>query len=122
MADTTRATYSALRLFHPDDDIELPFTVVNKPGRIVQLTMAPNALNHRALDDERSYRWIHGLRGRVVVDLSRVAMVNSALCSWLVGLMHAAKPSPLALIGANVRVAETLRLLRLDVLMSIQDA
>jgi anti-anti-sigma regulatory factor len=119
--DTTRATLSALKRFEPEDGLDLPFTVVNRPGRVVELTLAPNALNHRQLDDERSYRWIHGLRGRVIVDLSRVPTVNSALCGWLVGLMNAAKPSPMTLVGANARVNETLRLLRIDALMTIAD-
>jgi hypothetical protein len=121
MADTTRATYSALKLFYPEEGLELPFTVANKPGRTIELALGPNMLNHRGLDDERSYRWIHGFRGRVVVDLSRVPMVNSALCGWLVGLMNAAKPSPVTLVKANQRVNETLKLLRLDVLMKIED-
>ena len=120
MTDTTRATYSALRLFFPEDGLDLPFSVLNQPGRVVLLTMMQNSLNHRALDDERSYRWVHGLRGRVVVDLARMTTVNSALCGWLVGLMQSAKPSPVTLINANARVGETLRLLRLDVLMTIE--
>ena len=119
--DTTRATLSALRMFQPDEGMDVPFTVVNRPGRVVEITLQANALNHRMLDDERSYRWLHGLRGRVIVNLARVPTVNSALCGWLVGLMHAAKPSPMTLVGANARVGETLRLLRLDALMTIKD-
>ncbi len=119
MTDPTQVTSGAARLFFPEEGSELPFTVENRSGCVVVLNLDPAANNHPALATTASHKWIHGLRGKLIVDFSRVPMINSSLCNWLVNLMRSAKPSPVSIIGANARVAETLRLLRLDTLLSI---
>ena len=119
MPDQTKYSGSAQRLFFPEEGIDLPFAVANKPGQVL-ITLDARALTDAALIDARSYRWVHGVRGRVVVDVSHMAMINSSCCGWLVNLMRMAKPAPLGIVGANSRVAETLHLMRLDALMKVE--
>ncbi len=119
MPDQTRYSGSAQRLFYPEEGVELPFSVANRPGQVV-ITLDARALTDPILIDPRSFRWVHGVRGRVVVDFSRMAMINSSCCNWLVDLMRAAKPATLTISGANTRVTQTLHLLRLDALMKVE--
>jgi anti-anti-sigma regulatory factor len=118
--EPTSHTGSALKLFFPDESLNLPFAVVNNPGHIVVITLAGNAGVHTAIQQPSSYKWIHGFRGKVVIDFSETGMMNSSLCNWLVNLMREAKPATVSIAKANTRVIETLRLLRLDALVSIE--
>jgi ABC-type transporter Mla MlaB component len=121
MLESTKHTSSTMFQFVPDEDINLPFTVTNSLG-VVLITLAPRAVMDALLVDYRSYLWVRGVQGQVVVDFSRVEAINSSCCNWLVNLMHSAKPATVSIIGATWRVAETLRILRLDVLMAVNGA
>jgi hypothetical protein len=104
--------------FVPDEGLDLPYAVENRPGFVI-INLEPRALHDPHLSDPRSYRWIHGVRGHVTVDFTHVHMINSSCCGWLVNLVRMAKPANVSITGANGRVAETLRILRLDVLMTV---
>jgi anti-anti-sigma regulatory factor len=106
-------------VFAPAKGFALPFAVENMPGAVI-ITLSARAMTDANLLDPRAFQWIHGARGRVLVDLTCVHAINSLGCNWLVHLMQAARPATLAITGANWRVAETLRILRLDALMEIE--
>jgi hypothetical protein len=110
---------TAGRAFLPERTLALPFTVTNRPGPVVEIVAAESIVSYVGIDDPKAANWIQGFNGRVIIDFSAVPVVHSPLCSWLVSILTAAKPSPLSVVGANQRVAQTLRLLRLDTLMDI---
>ena len=104
--------------FFPEENLHFPFHVANHPG-LVLITLDPKAVFDPLLEDVRSYGWIHGAIGRVIVDLSRIMIVNSVCCSWIVNLQHAAEPATISIAGANARIIATLRLLGLDAVVKI---
>jgi hypothetical protein len=120
MAEPNRSSTSAQRLFFPEDGLDLPYTVVNRPG-VVVITLDPKAMRDPLLADASSCRWIRGVRGRVIVDFSNIPMISSPCCGWLVHLVRIVKPATVSIEGANKRVVETMRLLGLMALMKIED-
>ena len=119
MTDPTQHTATAQRLFYPDEDLDLPFTVINHPG-VVIITLHPEAVLDPLLVDVRAYRWIQGVHGRVIVDVSRIQTIDSRCCGWLVNLLRVAKPAVVSISGATERVAATLKMLGLDTLIEIE--
>jgi hypothetical protein len=107
------------RDYLPDPRLGLPFTAQCLNGPIVSIRMQAAALGSRALSEPSAYQWIAGFVGDVIVDASALASADSALCSWLVALAAAAKPSPTRVIGANGRVVQTFKLLHLDRVVTI---
>jgi len=118
MNDQSKHTACAQRLFYPEEGIDLPFEVANRPG-VVVIILDPKAMQAALMTDPRSHRWIHGARDRVVVDLSRIQMINSSICGWLTDQVRSAKPAAVSITGANKRVAGTLHMLGLDSLMKV---
>ena len=117
--DVTTPIPNPLTRLHPEGGLDLPFTVHAGEG-VTVIMMQPRALHDAALADPRSYAWIRGRQGRVEVDVARLTTINSACCNWLVNLMTAVRPMTVAVTHANAQVAETLRILRLDVLIALR--
>jgi hypothetical protein len=115
---STNTSRSVQRLFFPEDGLDLPFTVTNAPGEVM-INLNPRAMRDPLLVDPRAYSWIAGVCGRVLVDVSRIQQVNSSSCSWLINLMLAAKPAPVAVIRANPQVREAFKRLKLTELIRV---
>jgi len=109
------------KTFAPDDDLDLPYKIEYRPGFVV-IHLETRAMHDPLLSDPRSYKWIHGIRGHVIVDFTHIHMINSSCCGWLVNLVRLVKPATVSLTGVNPRIAETLRILRLDAMMNMDHA
>ncbi len=118
MPDVTTPLPNPLTRLRPVPGLDLPFSVhVGDDVTVIQLQA--NAVANAVLADPRSYTWMRGRRGRVEIDVSRLSTINSACCNWLVNLMQTVRPMTVAVTRANAQVAETLRILRLDVLIAL---
>ncbi|MBA2480367.1 MAG: hypothetical protein H0V44_06875 [Planctomycetes bacterium] len=96
----------------------LPFILASSDAGVV-VTLASDAGLHEAIAHPQSWEWADTVAGHVVIDASRLRMMNSPLCGWLVNLMRACGSRRLLMTGANARVRETLRLLKLDTLIPV---
>jgi anti-anti-sigma regulatory factor len=96
----------------------LPFLLVEDAGHVV-VVLSGDVGDNPDIGHSRSWSWADTVAGRIVVDASRLRLLNSVLCAWLVNVMRACGQKRLVIIGANARVRETLRLLGLDALIRV---
>ncbi len=95
-----------------------PFLMAEESDGTV-ITLMVDAGLHPAIVQPQNWTWVTALPGRIIVDVSLLKVINSPLCGWLINLLRAAPSRCVVVAGANARVRETLRLLKLDTLIPV---
>jgi anti-anti-sigma regulatory factor len=115
----------SLRCFEPADDANdiRPFRVeIVQPGQAV-VVVHPRILSWRGIWDAQSHGWVEDLHlGRLVVDVSALHDLNSSTIAWLATLAGHLPQRRLILRGANAGMARSLRALRLDSTLILDQA
>ncbi len=101
------------------DPFAQPFTVVPSED-LVLVTVDRRAGEHPLLRTEVATAWLQEHAGRhLIVDLTQVTMLNSALVAWLIALATGNAPCRLVVRGACSQVARQIGQLRLQPLLDL---
>ena len=101
-----------------DDHFRDPAFIIAHDDTDAVVTLAADACEHDVLGRSTSWEWAAQVRGRIVLDASRVPRMTPPLCRWITKVVRGAGPRRVAIHGSCAGLRETVLVLRLDAVVN----
>ncbi|MBA2481012.1 MAG: hypothetical protein H0V44_10130 [Planctomycetes bacterium] len=99
------------------DRLRCPAFLISQHNDDAEVTLGANACDHAVLGRSSSWTWVSEVRGRIVLDASRVPRMTATLGMWIARVARGA-PRRVAIHGTCEGLREAVLALRVDAVVN----